>query len=133
MKYRKKPVVVDAIQYDLTKYYVHEIREFVGSSLKLDSSGNHYISTLEGNMSISPGDYIIKGVQGEFYPCKPDIFEQTYEKADESLKEDDTETLINEFVRELNLLSKSFDQEVSSIKSKYSTVLGKSTNPFDLK
>lgn len=133
MKYRKKPVVVEAIQYDLSKYYIHEIKEFVGPSLKLDSSGQHYISTLEGNMSISPRDYIIKGVQGEFYPCKPDIFEQTYERADASSKQDDVTDLINEFVKELNLLSKSFDQDVSSIKSKYSAVLGKSNNPFNLK
>ncbi|UNY39967.1 hypothetical protein KLEB273_gp122 [Bacillus phage vB_BauM_KLEB27-3] len=133
MKYRKKPVVVEAIQYDLSKYYIHEIREFVGPSLKLDSSGNHYISTLEGNMSISPGDYIIRGIQNEFYPCKPDIFEQTYERADASSKQDDVTDLINEFVKELNLLSKSFDQDLSSIKSKYSAVLGKSNNLFNLK
>lgn len=133
MKYRKKPVVVEAIQYDLSKYHIHEIKEFVGPSLKLDSSGEHYISTLEGNMTISPGDYIIRGIQNEFYPCKPDIFEQTYEIADDTSKEDDLTHLINEFIRELNLLSTSFDQEVSSIKSKYSAVLGKSNNPFNLK
>ena len=40
----------------------------------------HVISTLEGDMEVSPGDWIIKGVVGEFYPCKPDIFEKTYEK-----------------------------------------------------
>ena len=60
MKYRKKPVVVEAYQTDK----------------ELD------IETLEGTMHASVGDYIITGVRGEQYPCKPDIFEQTYEPAD---------------------------------------------------
>jgi hypothetical protein len=61
MKYRKKPVVVEAYQTD---------HEFV-------------IQTLEGDMTASVGDYIITGVNGEQYPCKPDIFEKTYEKVEE--------------------------------------------------
>ncbi len=60
MKYRKKPVVIDAVQVDT----------------------EHSIETLEGTMKASPGDWIITGVQGERYPCKPDIFEATYEPAE---------------------------------------------------
>lgn len=87
-KYRKKPVVIDAIVYKGVES-IPEAQEFVGDSFKIGSSstdGKRYtmavvfIETLEGNMYISKGDYIIKGVQGEFYPCKPDIFEATYEE-----------------------------------------------------
>ena len=84
-KYRKKPVVVDAIQ--LKHDNVVDVLRFLGNSFDgavyTDSSKKEYaglvIVTLEGNMIGSMGDYIIKGVKGEFYPCKPDIFEQTYE------------------------------------------------------
>ena len=81
MKYRKKPVVIDAVKWSGNN--LNEILDFMK-----DKQPNYYeddekklltIQTLEGNMIASVGDYIIKGVQGEFYPCKPDIFEQTYE------------------------------------------------------
>lgn len=90
-KYRKKPVVVEAIQW--TGSNLEEIRNFVGSNLieeyveffDIKRTLNKMlvdiaIDTLEGTMRVDYGDYIIKGVQGEFYPCKPDIFEQTYEE-----------------------------------------------------
>ena len=75
--YRKKPIVIEAIQF--TDNF-DEIEEFVGGSI----SPNHgsallMIATLEGIMHVSPNDWVIKGVQGEFYPCKPDIFTATYE------------------------------------------------------
>ena len=78
--YRKKPVVIEAIQYQ-REDNILAVQEFVGESLKYNPDDNeYYIKTLEGNMKASVGDFIIKGVQGEFYPCKPDIFEKTYEK-----------------------------------------------------
>ncbi|WP_122646711.1 hypothetical protein [Enterococcus mediterraneensis] len=79
MKARKKPVVVEVLL--ATTDNRGEIRTFVGDDgLVFDpASDTYYIKTLEGNMKISVGDYIIKGVNGEFYPCKPDIFEKTYE------------------------------------------------------
>lgn len=88
-KYRKKPVVIEAIQY--TFYNKSEIDEFVGVQLgeyTRNLSDKKYdtfliIPTLEGNMEANVGDYIIKGVNGEFYPCKPDIFEKTYEPVEE--------------------------------------------------
>lgn len=77
MKYRKKPVEVEAIQY--TGKNLPEIINFVGRSLRV--RGNLVvIFTLEGEMIVSELDYVIKGVNGEFYPCKPDIFEKTYER-----------------------------------------------------
>lgn len=76
-KYRKKPVVIDAIRWDGGNLL--ELVGFVDDKSVLVDVGNIFIRTLEGYMEISIGDYIIKGVKGEFYPCKPDVFEMTYE------------------------------------------------------
>lgn len=81
MKYRKKPVVVEAIQ--LTDENLLEVKEWCNGELvpNAETSGyNLYVSTLEGIMRADINDYIIQGVAGEFYPCKPDIFEKTYEE-----------------------------------------------------
>lgn len=78
-KYRKKPVVVDAIVFDGVKggqKYAEFFGEFKGWYIWLEEL---VIDTLEGIMTANKGDYIIKGVAGEFYPCKKEIFEQTYE------------------------------------------------------
>lgn len=99
-KYRKKPVVIEAVQW--TGNNEEEIKNFAGIYAKfkyLLCNGNGYmlttkkpseehtvsleISTLEGNMTAKEGDYIIKGVNGEFYPCKPDVFNKTYEKMED--------------------------------------------------
>lgn len=77
-KYVKKPVVVEAIKYDGANKV--EIQEFMDRYLDDTQYGQLKIETLEGIMLANIGDYIIKGVSGEFYPCKPDIFEKTYEK-----------------------------------------------------
>ena len=83
-KYRKRPVIIKAVQW--TGDNIEAIRELTVDSptkrnLHLDLDENClFIETLEGTMKANLNDYIIKGVQGEFYPCKPDIFEQTYEK-----------------------------------------------------
>ncbi len=79
MKYRKKPVVIEAVQFNGRNSA--DIHEFCGDKVR-EPVGKDYleIKTLEGIHIASPGDYIIKGVNGEFYPCKPDIFEKTYEK-----------------------------------------------------
>lgn len=83
-KYRKKPVVIDAWQ--LTKENVEAgIPDWIDlDTVHISAGGVLFaeIVTLEGVMQASEGDYIIKGVQGEFYACKPDIFEQTYEVAE---------------------------------------------------
>ncbi len=86
MKFRKKPVVIDAVQYDREG-------QLIGSTVPgwfidaLEHEVVRYwedrdvmmIKTLEGKHIVSPGDWIIKGVKGELYPCKPDIFAATYE------------------------------------------------------
>lgn len=81
-KYRKLPVEIEAMQYEDTFSFVLMLNEWVGSVTDpiFVVPGECHIRTLEGVMNVSVGDYIIKGVNGEFYPCKPDIFNKTYEK-----------------------------------------------------
>ena len=74
MKYRKKPVIIEAVQW-----FKHGDHPMVKKHFKSDMG---YIDTLEGAHIVTPGDWIITGVKGEFYPCKPDIFELTYEVAE---------------------------------------------------
>lgn len=77
-KYVKKPVVISALQW--TGDNILEMCNFTGKEGdKLLKNDELYIDTLEGTMHASVGDYIVCGVDGEFYPCKPDIFEKTYE------------------------------------------------------
>lgn len=81
-KFRKKPVVIEAIQF--TGENQSQINKFTDSKSRVSGYNNNKIEieTLEGVMTASINDFIIKGVNGEFYPCKPDIFEKTYEKAE---------------------------------------------------
>lgn len=74
--FRKKPVIIEAVQWNGRNEM--EIARFIGGNLEMDDDGL-LIHTLEGTMKASVGDYVIKGVNGEFYPCKPDIFEKTYD------------------------------------------------------
>ena len=82
MKYRKKPVVIDAVLWDGDN--VSEVADWIREALHNDVIMRYgdkvIIKTLEGNMIANAGDYIIKGVNGELYPCKPDIFQKTYER-----------------------------------------------------
>lgn len=81
-KFRKKPIVIEAVQWDGS---AHTANTFVGESFGEDwwyeskESSRIVIPTLEGSHIGDIGDWIIKGIKGEFYPCKPDIFEATYE------------------------------------------------------
>ena len=83
MQYRKKPVVIEAWLWDETKSTFNDIgckfMAFSGNKKEPNLMTGLRIETLEGTMIVNKGDFIIKGVAGEFYPCKPDIFEQTYE------------------------------------------------------
>jgi len=87
MKYRKKPVVIDAYKYEGDGLdalsWSAEVSPDPKTPLIVKPGIGLFIETLEGEMHVSEGDFIIKGIQGEFYPCKPDIFEQTYEKVEE--------------------------------------------------
>lgn len=88
-KYIKKPIIIEAIQFTGDKENYNEILNFVDSSAIAAESftggqiENIWIRTLEGIMTVSLNDYIIKGVHGEFYPCKPDIFNETYDKIED--------------------------------------------------
>lgn len=98
MKFRKKPVTVEAVQFRYSEEGIAELQAFCGDDLisygknrSLNAVGWAHIGTLEDGGDDSgyvkhiafEGDWIIKGVQGEFYPCKPDIFEKTYERVDD--------------------------------------------------
>ena len=91
-KYRKKPVVIEAIKFEYTKEGIVILETFLGNDLlcvrkerHLGAIGEAIIKTLEdgkdndGRHVATEGDYIIRGIKGEHYPCKPDIFKQTYE------------------------------------------------------
>lgn len=80
-KYIKKRVLIEAIQF--TPFSIEACEDFVGGDMGKDAEGNTVIATLEGAMKVSINDYIIKGVKGEFYPCKPDIFSLSYEESHE--------------------------------------------------
>ena len=79
-KFRKKPVVIEAMQWNGSNS--QEIAKFFGEAVYGEWIDTIPIVTLEGTMEASLGDWIIKGVNGEFYPCKPSIFEKTYESVD---------------------------------------------------
>lgn len=81
-RHTKKPITVEAVQWTGTKKSWDEIHSLGNIEWLPGEIGSYtfYIKTLEGDHLVRKGDYVIKGVQGEFYPCKPDIFEQTYEK-----------------------------------------------------
>lgn len=97
MKFRKKPIVIDAIKWSGMEKDLKKVLKFIADGHKdfnhlpktngyihagvgyTPPTGELTIPTLEGDHTASPGDWIIRGVKGEFYPCKPDIFEMTYE------------------------------------------------------
>jgi len=89
VKFKKKPVIIEAVQYN--GHNGHELKNWSGNRVvespvleptRKNPTGCYLqIDTLEGTHTAIVGDWIIKGVKGEFYPCKPDIFEQTYEMA----------------------------------------------------
>ncbi len=89
-QYRKKPIVIEAIQFTGTGESCTAVTAFLGGS----NSGNQrwnsttntggVILTLEGEMAFVPGDWIIRGIKGEFYPCRDDIFRATYEAVETS-------------------------------------------------
>lgn len=75
-KYRKKPVEIEAVRFTT----VEALKKIFPDAKIVEIAGNIYVRTLEWDMKISEWDYIIKGIKGEYYPCKPDIFEETYER-----------------------------------------------------
>lgn len=83
-KFRKKPVVIEAFQHfaklgTVTHAWPHWVLKACTDGIIFAKGNQTFIKTLEGEMHVSEGDWIIQGVKGEIYPCKPDIFEATYE------------------------------------------------------
>ena len=83
MKFRKKPVVINAWKIEPAIQEGELAQYVVARKLRYCEDGSVLIATLEGTMQGFPGDWIIRGVKGEIYPCKPDIFEATYEAVKE--------------------------------------------------
>lgn len=76
-KFRKKPIIVEAVRFSPADWEPYEPRQYPSGVYR--QGDTYFIQTLEGAMIVSEGDWIITGIQGEKYPCKPDIFEATYE------------------------------------------------------
>ncbi|MED1923541.1 hypothetical protein [Bacillus velezensis] len=87
-KYRKKPIEIEAVKFEDTTESISAIAEIAHDNLiRVDYRQKPvvlHIPTLEGVMNAQVGDYIIRGIEGELYPCKPDIFEKTYEKVSDN-------------------------------------------------
>ena len=87
MKFRKKPVVIEATQWfkmgDHSAVLFEPLDTIIGYTTGYTTGYHGWIQTLEGGHIVTPGDWIIQGAFGEFYPCKPDIFEATYERVQE--------------------------------------------------
>lgn len=88
-RYRKKPIEVEAIRYDTAA--VNEVIGWIhlngGHAWVIPNTKVLFLETLEGGMRANPGDWIVQGVVGEFYPCNPEVFELTYEKIGDSESE----------------------------------------------
>lgn len=86
-KYRKKPVVIEAVQFTGSRESYREVMEFISGQPISDAAAdgpflNPWLKTLEGEMTVSVGDFVIRGVAGECYSCRPHIFMATYEPED---------------------------------------------------
>jgi hypothetical protein len=81
-KYRKKPVVVEAVQFTGDSFLISDFAGGLDGPAFL-ANGRLYLHTLEGAIEVSINDWVIKGIKGEFYPCKPDIFMATYDEVEE--------------------------------------------------
>ena len=83
MKFRKKPIVIEATQFLADYPFTHQQVNYSEPQENCKSSldGKHWVQTMEGPLIVSEGDWIITGIKGEHYPCKPDIFAATYEPA----------------------------------------------------
>ena len=82
-RYRIKPVVVEAVQLRFGEHPMELAGDVLAGTVRYCGDGSALIKTLEGVMVAEIGDWIIRGVNGELYPCKPDIFEKTYEAGDD--------------------------------------------------
>ena len=88
MRFRKKPIVIEAVRIPNQDEMIEHglvigfFMKYKFEDFTIEEDKGYNIKTIEGTMHASPGDWIIRGINGEFYPCKPDIFEKTYEPAE---------------------------------------------------
>lgn len=114
-KYRKKPIIVEAVIW--TGNNIDEVKELAKSAVEniIFVDNNLYIETLEGNIKVSIGDYIIKSIKEEFYPCKPDIFKETYETVSMVSDNDKTTVPMSEY-RKLENKNKKLRNTINRLK-----------------
>ncbi len=89
MRFKNKPKIIDALQFNGSVESYEEIRTHFDLDHKTAGRfvfNSFDIKTLEGPLKVMPGDWVIKGIRSEFYPCKPDIFERSYELIDDTIK-----------------------------------------------
>ena len=114
-KYRKKPVIIEAVIW--TGNNIDEVKELAKNAVEniIFVNNNLYIETLEGRMNVSVGDYIIKGIKEEFYPCKPNIFKETYETVSMVSDNDRTTVSMSEY-RKLENKNKKLRNTINRLK-----------------
>ncbi|ANA86436.1 hypothetical protein BH762_gp083 [Gordonia phage OneUp] len=111
-KYRKSPVVIEAMELTGSTFY--DVLAWCGGDVWTTDSEIE-IQTLEGNMVASLGDFVIRGVAGEFYPCKPDIFRQTYEPASDDPGLDEAHRVMNAASVILDALASEQEKNIETI------------------
>ena len=117
-KYRKKPIIIEAVVW--TGYNIDEVKELAKNATEnlIFNNNDLFIETLEGNMKVSVGDYIIKGVEGEFYPCKPNIFKETYETVSMVSDNDRTTVPMSQY-RKLENKNKKLRNTINRLKKEF--------------
>lgn len=109
-KYRKKPIIIEAVPFHDNAESLVELSEFIGETITVDyadpTNPTFQLKTLEGTITASVGDYIIKGAHGEFYPCKPYVFNDTYDEYLEENEMTTTNTIKQEQIDELLIKAK---------------------------
>lgn len=129
-EYTKRPVDIEAVQY-FGPYQHADLLEWIGEAAYVEEDGVLYISTLEGVMKVTNGDFIIKGVADEFYPCKPAIFNETYREKSPDL-ESTTLYADGQPVAKITTGPTEFQRELQSLINKHSLENGSDTPDFIL-
>jgi len=117
MRYTKKPVVVEAWELKPSADCIYAMLYIIGDEAYKEPDGSIKIKTLEGVMTASTGDFIIKGVNGEFYPCKPDVFHKTYERHDVKMNDSNNKSDKKKFTTSLAVQVGNLQLELQKFKS----------------
>lgn len=114
MKFRKRPIVIEAVQHRAGHEFYEFSQDVIDGRVRYTEEGTMLIQTLEGVMQAEPGDWIIRGIKGELYPCKPDIFVKTYEPAESDEPDSESMRTLLEVIRDHGL-SDSLRAEIDAL------------------